>query len=190
MQYVQNYSYQQSNPYPSIYNPWLSNQQEKKSSVEDLISAFMSKQDTLMSKMDAHIHVQENSLKQLGQAVALEIKKLVEYPMGISQVEMELSKSLPHGDETVTSQEPLDSFVVHAIKENDSHKVANDALWLDSLLLSSYKSTFYFEELGEGKPKPPLPFKQPPHLGPKKLHSHIRYVWLGELYSLPVIWLE
>ncbi|KAL5804775.1 hypothetical protein ACOSQ3_031575 [Xanthoceras sorbifolium] len=136
MQYVQSYNYQHNNPYPSTYNPrWSnyaefswSNQQEKKSSVEDLISAFMSKQDALMLKMDTRMDVQESSLKQLGQATTLEIKKLVEHLMGIDQVEMEVSKSLSHGGEAATSQDPLDSFVVHAIKEDDNHKLANDAL--------------------------------------------------------------
>ncbi|KAL5784843.1 hypothetical protein ACOSQ2_007235 [Xanthoceras sorbifolium] len=116
--YVQNYNYQQNNPYPNIYNPWWSNhadfswsnQQEEKSSVEDLISAFMLKQDTIMSKMDTRMDAQESSLKQLGQAITLEIKKLVEHPMGIDQVEMEVSKNVSHGDKVATSQEPLGSF--------------------------------------------------------------------------------
>ncbi|KAL5827617.1 hypothetical protein ACOSQ3_019456 [Xanthoceras sorbifolium] len=47
----------------------FSGQQEKKSSVEDLISTFMLKQDALMSKMDTRMDVQESTLKQLGQAV-------------------------------------------------------------------------------------------------------------------------
>ncbi|KAL5752109.1 hypothetical protein ACOSQ2_022616 [Xanthoceras sorbifolium] len=196
MQYVQNYNYQQNNSYPSTYNSrWSnhaefswSNQQKKKSSVEDLISACMSKQDALMSKMDIQMDVQESSLKQVSQAIALEIKKLVEHPMRIDQVKMEMSKSLSHEDEAATSQEPLDSFIVHAIKDNDNHKLADDALWLDSSLPPSSK-TFYFEELREGKPKPPPPFEQPLHLGPKKLPSQLRYVWLQELFSLLVTWL-
>ncbi|KAL5751658.1 hypothetical protein ACOSQ2_022165 [Xanthoceras sorbifolium] len=134
--YVQNYNYQHNNPYPSIYNPmWSnhadfswSNQQEEKSSVEDLISAFMSKQDAIMSKMDTRMDVQESSLKQLGQAITLEIKKLVEHPMGIDQVEMEVSTNVSHGDKAATSQEPLDSFFVHTIEKDDSQKVADDAL--------------------------------------------------------------
>ncbi|KAL5747830.1 hypothetical protein ACOSQ2_025127 [Xanthoceras sorbifolium] len=184
--YVQNYNYQHNSPYPSIYNSWWSNhadfswsnQQEEKSSVEELISAFMSKQDTIMSNMDTQMDVQESSLKQLGQAIILEIKKLVEHPMGIDQVEMEVSKNVSHGDKAATSQEPLDSFFVHAIEKDDSQKVADDILWLDSSLPPSYTSTFYFKELGEGKPKPPPPFEQPPHLGPKKLPSYLRYAWL------------
>ncbi|KAL5764640.1 hypothetical protein ACOSQ2_017234 [Xanthoceras sorbifolium] len=189
--FVQNYNYQHNNPYPSIYNPrWSnhadflwSNQQEEKSSVEDLISAFMSKQYAIMSKMDTRMDVQEISLKQLGQAITLKIKKLVEHPVGIDQVEMEVSKNVSYGDKAVTSQEPLDSFFVHAIEKDDSQKVADDALWLDSSLLPSYRSTFYFKELGEGKPKPPPPIEQPPHLGPKKLPSYLRYAWLRVIFS-------
>ncbi|KAL5801040.1 hypothetical protein ACOSQ3_032672 [Xanthoceras sorbifolium] len=195
--YVQNYNYQHNNPYPSIYNPrWSnradflwSNQQEEKSSVEDLISAFMLKQDAIMSNMDTRMDVQESSLKQLGQAITLEIKKLVEHPMGIDQVEMEVSKNVSHGDKVATSQEPPDSFFVHAIEKDDSQKVADDALWLDSSLPFSYESTFYFKELGEGKLKPPPPFEQLPHLGHKKLLSYLMYALLRELSSLPVTWL-
>ncbi|KAL5827616.1 hypothetical protein ACOSQ3_019455 [Xanthoceras sorbifolium] len=47
----------------------FSGQQEKKSSVEDLIFTFMLKQDELMSKMDTRMDVQESTLKQFGQAV-------------------------------------------------------------------------------------------------------------------------
>ncbi|KAL5818678.1 hypothetical protein ACOSQ4_022520 [Xanthoceras sorbifolium] len=176
MQYMQNYNYQQNNPYLSIYNSrWSnhaefswSNQQEKKSSVKDLTFAFMSKQDALMLKMDTWMDT------------TLEIKKLVEQPIGVDQVEMEVSKSLSHGDEAPTSQEPPDSFIVHAVKEDDNHKLADGALWLDSSLLPLYESTLYLEELVKGKPKPPPLFKQPPHLGPEKLPSHLRYAWLEE----------
>ncbi|KAL5782063.1 hypothetical protein ACOSP7_007092 [Xanthoceras sorbifolium] len=55
--------------YQSATGIQFSGQQEKKSSVEDLISAFMSKQDALMSKMDTRMDVQESTLKQLGQAI-------------------------------------------------------------------------------------------------------------------------
>ncbi|KAL5753984.1 hypothetical protein ACOSP7_022204 [Xanthoceras sorbifolium] len=155
MQYMQNYNYQQNNPYLSIYNSrWSnhaefswSNQQEKKSSVKDLTFAFMSKQDALMLKMDTQMDVQESSLKQLGQATALEIKKLVEQPIRVDQVEMEVSKSLSYGDEAPTSQEPPDSFIVHAVKEDDNHKLADGALWLDSSLLPRTRVHFIWKSL-------------------------------------------
>ncbi|KAL5775470.1 hypothetical protein ACOSP7_013027 [Xanthoceras sorbifolium] len=104
---------------------------------------------------------------------SLEIEKLVENPIWVDQVEMEGSKSLSHEDEVTIFLEPHELCLVHsATVEKDSHH-----------------STFVFVDIGEGKPKQPLPYEQLPRLGRKKLPSYSRYAELGELSSLPVIWL-
>ncbi|KAL5825476.1 hypothetical protein ACOSQ3_021539 [Xanthoceras sorbifolium] len=103
----------------------------------------------------------------------MEIKEQIEQQIWVEQVEMEVSKSLLHKDDTSTFPEPLEICLVLSTTAKEE----------------SYKDTYVFVDLREGKPKPPPPFEQNPYLGRKEIPSYSRYAVLGELSSLPVIWL-
>ncbi|KAL5752237.1 hypothetical protein ACOSP7_022424 [Xanthoceras sorbifolium] len=127
------------------------------------IEIHWQEQEALPSSMEPY------SMKQCNE-IALEIEKLVEHPMWVDQVEMEVSKSVSLVVEASTFPKPLELCLLYdtTVKE-DSHQ-----------------GTYVFVDIGEGKPRPSPPFEQPPCLGRKKIPSHFRYAKLGELSSLPV----
>ena len=104
---------------------------------------------------------------------AVEIEEQIEHQIWVDQVETEGSKNLFYGDEASTLPEPLELCLVHSATAKEE----------------SHQDTYVSVDLGEGKPKPPPPFEQNPHLGRKEIPSHSRYAVLGESSSLPVIWL-
>ena len=58
---------------------------------------------------------------------------------------------------------------------------------LNSETLTNFKGRWRFEELGEGKPKLPPSIEEPPILELKQLPMHLRYAFLGNSTSLPVL---
>ncbi|KAL5819085.1 hypothetical protein ACOSQ3_007313 [Xanthoceras sorbifolium] len=218
MQYEGYVHYQQNDPYLSSYNPgWSnhseshwSNQQEHQEidpALEDMILKFMSKMDERMDSQDEALRKLEAKLDQVAQhtqaatqrleiqisklatdiqwqehepypmvqcnETAVEIKEQNEHQIWVDQVETEGSQNLFYGDDTSTLPEPLELCLVHSATAKEE----------------SHQDTYVSVDLGEGKPKPPPPFEQNPHLGSKEIPSHSRYAVLGESSSLPVIWL-
>ncbi|KAL5733983.1 hypothetical protein ACOSP7_031844 [Xanthoceras sorbifolium] len=104
---------------------------------------------------------------------AVEIEERVEQLNWIDQVETERSKNLFNEDEASTFPEPLELCLVHSVTAKEE----------------SHQDTYVSVNLGEGKPKPPPPFEQNPHLGRKQIPSHSRYAVFEESSSLSVIWL-
>ncbi|KAK4852543.1 hypothetical protein QYF36_024922 [Acer negundo] len=87
-----------------------------------------------------------------------------------------------------TPKEPLEACIVHgAFEEGEDEKVAEYALHLNSQPMKKFRERRRFEELGEGKPRLPPSVEKPHKLELKQLPEYLRYAFLGESLSLPVI---
>ena len=80
--------------------------------------------------------------------------------------------------------DPLEASLVH----NDSEKLGEEAeeyvKWMDSFEPNRRK---YYEPLGENTQRPVQSIEQPPKMDQKPLPSHLRYAYLGNASTLPVI---
>ena len=91
--------------------------------------------------------------------------------------------------ETIVSSQsgftdPLETSLVESESENLSDEAKEYVKWMDSF---GHNKRKYFESLGEGA-KPPVPsIEQPPKMEQKPLPSHLKYAYLGEESTLPVI---
>ena len=80
--------------------------------------------------------------------------------------------------------DPLETSLVENASENLSDEAEEYVKWMDSF---GHNRRKYFESLGEGA-KPPVPtIEQPPKMEQKPLPSHLKYAYLGEESTLPVI---
>ena len=80
--------------------------------------------------------------------------------------------------------DPLETSLVENESENLSDEAEEYVKWMDSF---GHNRRKYFESLGEGA-KPPVPsIEQPPKMEQKPLPSHLKYAYLGEKSTLPVI---
>ena len=80
--------------------------------------------------------------------------------------------------------DPLETSLVENESENLSDEAEEYVKWMDSF---GHNRRKYFESLGEGA-KPPVPsIEQPPKMEQKPLPSHLKYAYLGEESTLPVI---
>ncbi|KAK4855982.1 hypothetical protein QYF36_012971 [Acer negundo] len=87
-----------------------------------------------------------------------------------------------------TPKEPLEACIVHGASEEDKdEEVVEYAPHLNSQPLKKFRERRRFEELGEGKPGLPLSIEKPPKLELKQLLEHLRYAFLSEPLSLPMI---
>ncbi|KAK0581724.1 hypothetical protein LWI29_017165 [Acer saccharum] len=87
-----------------------------------------------------------------------------------------------------TPKEPLEACLVWGATEKDEdEEVAEYALHLNSQPMKKFRERRRYEELGEGKPRLPPSIEEPPKLELKQLPVHLRYAFLGESLSLPVI---
>ncbi|KAL5734310.1 hypothetical protein ACOSP7_032171 [Xanthoceras sorbifolium] len=85
-------------------------------------------------------------------------------------------------------EEPLEACLAHGeTKEEENDSIAEYAFHLDSAPPIPYGGRRYFEDLGHGKPKILPSIEKPPKLELKQLPEHLRYAYLGESNSLPVI---
>ena len=80
--------------------------------------------------------------------------------------------------------DPLEASLVENDFENMSEEAEEYVKWLDSFGPNRRK---YFESLGEGAKTPVPSIEQPPKMDQKPLPSHLKYAYLGEASSLPVI---
>ena len=80
--------------------------------------------------------------------------------------------------------DPLEANLVQSDSETLSEEAAKYVNWMNSFEPNGRK---YYEPLGENT-QTPLPFsKQPPKVEQKPLPFHLRYAYLGEACTLPVI---
>ena len=80
--------------------------------------------------------------------------------------------------------DPLETSLVENESENLSDEAEEYVKWMDSF---GHNRRKYFESPGEGA-KPPVPsIEQPPKMEQKPLPSHLKYAYLGEESTLPVI---
>ena len=80
--------------------------------------------------------------------------------------------------------DPLETSLVENESENLSDEAEEYVKWMDSF---GHNRRKYFESLGEGA-KPLVPsIEQPPKMEQKPLPSHLKYAYLGEESTLPVI---
>ena len=80
--------------------------------------------------------------------------------------------------------DPLETSLVENASENLSDESEEYVKWMDSF---GHNRRKYFESLGEGA-KPLVPsVEQPPKMEQKPLPSHLKYAYLGEESTLPVI---
>ena len=88
----------------------------------------------------------------------------------------------------VSSQSGLINPLEASLVQNDSEKLVEEAeeyvKWMDSFEPNTRK---YYEPLGENTQTPVLSFEQPPKIEKKPLPSHLRYAYLGNASTLPVI---
>ncbi|XP_038973113.1 uncharacterized protein LOC120105094 [Phoenix dactylifera] len=86
------------------------------------------------------------------------------------------------------TKEPLETCLVSAgTSKDDNLEVAKVACALEATCPKLKKRGIYFEDIGKGKPPPPPSNVQAPVLELKPLPSHLRYAFLGENNTLPVI---
>ncbi|XP_038976654.1 uncharacterized protein LOC113463578 [Phoenix dactylifera] len=86
------------------------------------------------------------------------------------------------------TKEPLETCLVSAgTSKDDNLEVAKVACALEATCPKPKKRGIYFEDIGKGKPPPPPSNVQAPVLELKPLPSHLRYAFLGENNTLPVI---
>ena len=80
--------------------------------------------------------------------------------------------------------DPLEASLVENETENLSEEAEEYVKWMDSF---GHNRRKYFESLGE-RAKTPVPsVEQPPKMEQKPLPSHLKYAYLGEESTLPVI---
>ena len=79
---------------------------------------------------------------------------------------------------------PLEASLVHNAKEELSEETEEYVKWIDSFQPNMRKS---YESLGENTQTSVHSVERPPQLEQKPLPSHLRYAYLGESSTLPVI---
>ena len=79
---------------------------------------------------------------------------------------------------------PLEASLVHNAKEELSEEVKEYLKWMDSFHPNRRN---YYEPLGENTKTSVPSVERPPQLEQKPLPSHLRYAYLGESSTLPVI---
>ena len=79
---------------------------------------------------------------------------------------------------------PLEASLVQNEKEELSEEVEECVKWMDSFHPKRRK---YYDPLGENTQTSVPSIEQPPHLEQKPLPSHLRYAYLGESSTLPLI---
>ena len=85
-------------------------------------------------------------------------------------------------------KEPLETCLVHAATVKDENlEVAKVAYALEAAIPMPKMRRMQFEEIGKGKPIPSPSHMQAPVLELKPLPLHLRYAFLGENDTLPVI---
>ena len=80
--------------------------------------------------------------------------------------------------------DPLETSLVQNDKEELGEEVEGYVKWIDSFQTNRRK---YYEPLGENTQTSVPSIEQPPQLEQKPLPSHLRYAYLGESSTLPVI---
>ena len=80
--------------------------------------------------------------------------------------------------------EPLEASLMQNAKEELSEEAEKYVKWMDSFKTSIRK---YYESLGENTQTLVPSVERPPQLEQKPLPSHLRYAYLGETSTLPVI---
>ena len=80
--------------------------------------------------------------------------------------------------------DPLETSLVENESENLSEEAEEYVKWMDSF---GHNRRKYFESLGEGVKTPVPSIEQPPKMEQKPLPSHLKYAYLGEESTLPVI---
>ena len=80
--------------------------------------------------------------------------------------------------------DPLETSLVENESENLSEEVKEYVKWMDSF---GHNRRKYFESLGEGVKTPVPSIEQPPKMEQKPLPSHLKYAYLREESTLPVI---
>ena len=79
---------------------------------------------------------------------------------------------------------PLEASLIQSDSENLSEEVAEYVNWMNSFKPNGRK---YYEPLGENTQTPLPSSKQPPKVEQKPLPCHLRYAYLREACTLPVI---
>ena len=82
------------------------------------------------------------------------------------------------------STEPLEASLVQNAKEELSEEAEDYVMWMDSFQLNRRK---YYDSLEENTLTLVPSVERPPQLEQKPLPSHLRYAYLGESSTLPVI---
>ena len=80
--------------------------------------------------------------------------------------------------------DPLEASLVQNAKEELSEEAEEYVKWMDSFQPNIRK---YYEPLGENTQNSAPAVEQPPQLEQKPLPNHLRYVYLGETSTFPVI---
>ena len=80
--------------------------------------------------------------------------------------------------------DPLEASLVQNAKEELSEDAEEYVKWMESFQPNRRK---YYEPLGENTQTSVPLIEQPPHLEQKPFPNHLRYVYLGESSTLPVI---
>ena len=80
--------------------------------------------------------------------------------------------------------DPLETSLVRSESEELGEEVEEYMRWMDSFQPNRRK---YYEPLREISQTSVPSFKQPPKMEKKSLPSHLRYAYLGEASTLPVI---
>ena len=88
----------------------------------------------------------------------------------------------------MSSQSGLINPLEASLVQSDSEKLGEEAeeyvKWMDSFEPNTRK---YYEPLGENTQTSVSSFEQPPKIEQKPLPSHLRYAYLGNASTLPVI---
>ena len=80
--------------------------------------------------------------------------------------------------------DPLETSLVQSKLEDLGEEVKEDVKWMDSFQPNRRK---YYEPLSEIAQTSVPSFEQPPKMEKKPLPSHLRYAYLGDASTLPVI---
>ena len=80
--------------------------------------------------------------------------------------------------------DPLETSLVHSESEELGEEVKEYMKWMDSFHPNRRK---YYEPLGKNTQTPVPSFEQPPKIEKKPLPSHLRYAYLGDASTLPMI---